>query len=1376
MPLTPNLSLNRPPHGDYIDTWEGPVNQNWDIVDALFSGSAPTGHTHDGTAGMGPKIDHLDLLNGGTKTHSELDGAFGKGLVSATDTTPDFLELKIIAGTNVTINKLSSPGNEQLEIDVAAVAATLGDGSDPSGEYGWKHFVPTSAPVAYTDNFNYPQGFTLRQADYTVDRTSSGSVLPDFFSTGYSAALFVDPSQGDDPVGKYAATVTCQVPHGVAQRATASITDIDYSNLVVGDFVAFTLSLFSTHRVGATLPQKHGVLLEIHLTKLSTGPDVFQLSHRLLVLPDSSTQVLIWQHHHTDPDHMMGAWEVSLDANGHLYHYWRRQLAHSTQSTPPNTPGPVQAYIATLMASLLADTDEKYGAMGFGIHYGISMESKFSFEFRWLSVTANSDIYDETPACPGTADPYGLVDTFDLPQEFFIASTGAPGIECCQAPDARDVGDILETDINGDPTVWVSRCCEWPDDAAVTKVSSGYVTNVSPECFPCADPVVDPVGGLIIFDLTGDWPEEGPTEGTIGKIVIHGIQNLPPVVDVSSTNLYFTVIEGVWLDYEELELKYEILPGGGGTDIDLTVTSAVDSARTLTVAVLDTIQAAVPTIESIDWIDTASYSLTAPTGGYQSRATISGVGFTGATLSTLSAGVTIDSFVIVGPTEISALITFDFALASGTTAILSVDSLGAGPGDISFVVDYPLPVAWNVDLSATTIGVGRTATIYGNFFPGPAPKTTVVAFDPTQITNLVLVSVTTTQIDVTFDIIAPGAFTTLLELIVTNVDAILSINVPICVIGNTTALGAISTVTPNPSPILTSDREPAASGYPPYSYDVVLTGMTDACWTYLIGPGVGPEYVTPGDSHTLGRTPGNIQGLFYNACGENMMVDVVVNKPGLGAVSALGAFSMADPPTPVTSGVPSFSVLPEIGVTGTVDFTFSSNTNYLTDIVSVSVAGITFTNRVDVGGGVFRYDFAIASTVAPATSVNVEFSNGECDLGTAVQTFTTEYVPPVITSVTGVKYEDVQGTIYTVKGTGFVTATVINVGGNGTYNSHVDDDPETITVDVDNGAPGAITFQVVNPDAKTSNIFPLTIITELAPAIDHVDMEPATTGVNATLFIYGSNLHPPGVVLAFTGFTAIGAPTYHNNSYIEQDGLITAPAAGDVEVDITSTSHSYTGNYLATAVAAPGGATIITSINNQFPVDNQTGFITTIFGQNMSPVDSIEIAPTTPNQLDLAYFPATGTPAAVVTIISKTDDHVTVSVDIGAGVAFNSINFLLYDSFLALLATAPSAITVQPSPAAPDMPLGTRALLDATIPTGLGLSWNVLVPMDWVFGDEILATGFTFDMPLPTYVGGAWAINGTNVGAPGENWQLVVNRPSASPERATYRVPGGETT
>jgi hypothetical protein len=504
-----------------------------------------------------------------------------------------------------------------------------------------------------------------------------------------------------------------------------------------------------------------------------------------------------------------------------------------------------------------------------------------------------------------------------------------------------------------------------------------------------------------------------------------------------------------------------------------------------------------------------------------------------------------------------------------------------------------------------------------------------------------------------------------------------------------------------------------------------------------------------------------------------MAADVTVIKPGVNSLTIPGAFPMSDPTPAVVAGVPIFSVPPEPGATGTVDFPFSSYT-YLTDVTSISIPGITFSNWVDIGTGI-RYDFTIDSDVPPATLVTVEFADGPCDPGPAPSnTFTTEYVPPVITSVEGIFYEDVQNYVCTVKGTGFYTT--VNVTGNATYVSHVDVDPETIELTVNIGSPGIAFIQVVNPDGKTSNIVPVTVLAELPADVDHADMEPSTTGTSATLYIYGDNLNPPGAVLAFTGFTPSGPATYHTDSYIEIDGTITAPAAGDVLLDITSTSHSYLGLWLAKATASPGGAVVIHSIDNRFPKDNQSGFITTIFGENMDLVFSVEATPTDPDRLALDYQPVGPTPAVTVSIIGKTVDHITLSVNLENGLAYNSFDFLLYDVGVILVATAPAAITAQPSDDAPNISEADRLILDGAIPSAASAPWSVAIPVDYVFGDEIIAgSGWVLDTPLPVYAGGSWTVNGINAGAPGEDWELIVNRPSV-PERAVYRIPGGVTT
>ncbi len=53
--------------------------------------------------------------------------------VSAADTTANYLENKIVAGTNVTITKLNAGGNEQLRIAASGGGGGTGNSYFPGG-------------------------------------------------------------------------------------------------------------------------------------------------------------------------------------------------------------------------------------------------------------------------------------------------------------------------------------------------------------------------------------------------------------------------------------------------------------------------------------------------------------------------------------------------------------------------------------------------------------------------------------------------------------------------------------------------------------------------------------------------------------------------------------------------------------------------------------------------------------------------------------------------------------------------------------------------------------------------------------------------------------------------------------------------------------------------------------------------------------------------------------------------------------------------------------------------------------------------------------------------------------------------------------------
>jgi len=122
-----------------------------------------------------------------------------KAKISATDTTTDYLEEKIVAGSNITINVLNSGGDEQLEIVAAAGGTPSIGGTITSGTDNAVLFVnPAATFDEDPTNFSYEKtgGILRLGANATIggDRLEiTGSA-----STIATLAIKVDNSSGND--------------------------------------------------------------------------------------------------------------------------------------------------------------------------------------------------------------------------------------------------------------------------------------------------------------------------------------------------------------------------------------------------------------------------------------------------------------------------------------------------------------------------------------------------------------------------------------------------------------------------------------------------------------------------------------------------------------------------------------------------------------------------------------------------------------------------------------------------------------------------------------------------------------------------------------------------------------------------------------------------------------------------------------------------------------------------------------------------------------------------------------------------------------------------------------------------------------------------
>lgn len=298
---TSNIGLKRPDTGQFPGTWGPVANENADVLDALFSATAPTGHSHTGVAGEGPQISHLVLGDKGVQSHATLDthiadSALGsssvyhypKGSVqvrvndknsAGTTGTAGYFPITEIRFPNAV--SVTSPSSGIVVVETAT--QTVGPITSGSG-------APTTAPVVVTDHFVGSDGYTLHGYNWLI--TSSSAASTDVTTNNFQQRATVITGAVS---GQVSARVRTQVPHSYVQRASLYIEDLNVIDMVGDASVTYTIALMSTNQpsnfVSSTnSPRNPGIYLEITVKRSNNS----LLMDRRIVVYQATGIKVIW--------------------------------------------------------------------------------------------------------------------------------------------------------------------------------------------------------------------------------------------------------------------------------------------------------------------------------------------------------------------------------------------------------------------------------------------------------------------------------------------------------------------------------------------------------------------------------------------------------------------------------------------------------------------------------------------------------------------------------------------------------------------------------------------------------------------------------------------------------------------------------------------------------------------------------------------------------------------------------------------------------------------------------------------------------------------------------------------------------------------------
>ena len=184
--FTTNKNIEKPGNGDYVDTWNVPVNDDFNVVDAAFGGTIyynATAGSQTLTSGVSDTYSYIPLFVkitgaiGAAVTYTIPSGVGGTWVVYNTTTDS--------AGGPWPVYFASAGGGTVVPIARNTLSTIICDGTNvyttaiAGGTYARTNFVATSGQTTFTVSYTpsklsvYVNGVLLDTTDYTATNGTS---------------------------------------------------------------------------------------------------------------------------------------------------------------------------------------------------------------------------------------------------------------------------------------------------------------------------------------------------------------------------------------------------------------------------------------------------------------------------------------------------------------------------------------------------------------------------------------------------------------------------------------------------------------------------------------------------------------------------------------------------------------------------------------------------------------------------------------------------------------------------------------------------------------------------------------------------------------------------------------------------------------------------------------------------------------------------------------------------------------------------------------------------------------------------------------------------------------------------------------------------